>query len=108
MTNLSSGIKEMILNNLANLSNLRTKRDDPVEGIKEETTTIKSKTFHPSLKKYIFFFSAKNLIKISIKKKIVIETSRPNRMLSAKLLLKSNVPTPTMTDENNIMRVTNT
>ena len=70
---LSSGINEIILNNLNNLSSLKTKTDSVAfAGIREPITIIRSKTFQPSEKKSFNFFSAKNLIIISTKKIMVI------------------------------------
>ena len=65
---LSSGINEIILNNLNNLSSLKTKTDSVAfAGIREPITIIRSKTFQPS-EKSLLIFSAKNLIIISTKK----------------------------------------
>ena len=70
---LSSGINEIILNNLNNLSSLKTKTDSVAfAGIREPITIIRSKTFQPSEKKSFNFFYAKNLIIISTKKIMVI------------------------------------
>jgi len=66
---LSSGINEIILNNLNSLSNLKTRTDSVAfAGIREPITITRSKTFQPSEKKSFKFFSAKNLIIISTKK----------------------------------------
>ena len=66
-------MNEITLSNRINLKSLSTTTDVPAPvGIKDEITIIKSKIFHPSLKKLVLIFSPKNLINISITKKMVI------------------------------------
>ena len=63
----------MILNNLSNLNNLKTKTDSvTLAGINDPITITRSNIFQPSEKKSFVLFSAKNLIIISIKNIMVI------------------------------------
>ena len=72
----SSGTNEIILNNLNKRSSLRSNTDSVrLAGIKDPTTIIRSKTFHPSEKNSLVVFSPRNLIIISIKKNTVTAIS---------------------------------
>ena len=86
ITNLNSGIKEITLSSLASRSNLKTKTEEPVVGINDEITIIKSNMFHPLLKKFTLLFSAKKRINISIIKKTVMKVSRTNKILTNRSL----------------------
>ena len=77
ISSFSSGIADINLKTLNILNNLSTSIDEfgPI-GIIEIITIRLSKIFHPFLKKCSFLSSAKNLIQISITKKIVISVSK--------------------------------